>query len=124
MIAGSGGVPEVVHSGLLLHGRTLAEYYASQPAPTQWLAIGVISIYPVDTGDDRSKQMLVGAGQTETAAVASLWDRLMTLCAEQPAAVVPPVEPPTADSESQQPDGPLVDPVPCLAPREPVLQLG
>jgi hypothetical protein len=33
MIAGPGGVPEVVHSGLLLHGRILAEYYISRPAP-------------------------------------------------------------------------------------------
>lgn len=114
----------MVCSGLLLHGRILAEYYTSQPAPTQWLAIGVVSIYPIDPGDDRSKQMLVGTGRTETAAVVSLWDRLMTLSAELPVAAVPPVESPTADSESPQPAGELVDPVPGLASREPVLQLG
>jgi hypothetical protein len=123
MIAGQGGVPEVVRSGLLLHGRTLAEYYTSQPAPTQWLAIGVVSTYPEDPGDDRSKQMLVGAGRTEIAAVASLWDRLMTLATGQPAAATPAVQSSGTDSESPQPDGKLVNPVPRLVQREPVLQL-
>lgn len=117
MIGEPGDDAKVVRRGLLLHGRTLAEYYTSQPALTQWLAIGMVSIYSEGRRDERMTQLLVGTGRTETAAVGSLWDRLTALPSAAPPA-------PAGDSDPQLPDSSESQSVPCLLLLEPALRTG
>ncbi len=66
----------VVHRGVLVRGPATAEYYTSQPAPTQWLAVGLVSTHPATRNCPRLQQFLVGTGRTEDSAVSALWDRL------------------------------------------------
>lgn len=66
----------VVHRGVLVRGPATAEYYTSQPAPTQWLAVGLVSTHPSTRACPRLQQLLVGTGRTETSAVSALWERL------------------------------------------------
>jgi hypothetical protein len=66
----------VVHRGVLVRGPATAEYYTSQPAPTQWLAVGLVSTHPATRECPRLQQFLVGTGRTEDSAVSALWDRL------------------------------------------------
>lgn len=65
----------VVHRGVLVRGPAMAEYYTSQPAPTQWLAVGLVSTHPVARTCPQLQQLLVGTGRTEDAAVNALWER-------------------------------------------------
>ncbi|CCF82628.1 hypothetical protein [Nitrolancea hollandica] len=66
----------IVHRGVLVRGPATAEYYTSQPAPTQWLAVGLVSTQPATRDCPRLQQFLVGTGRTEDSAVSALWDRL------------------------------------------------
>ncbi|HEU4793741.1 MAG TPA: hypothetical protein VFS96_08790 [Nitrolancea sp.] len=66
----------IVHRGVLVRGPSTAEYYTSQPAPTQWLAVGLVSTHPATRECPRLQQFLVGTGRTEDSAVSALWDRL------------------------------------------------
>lgn len=116
-------IPGAVHRGVLGRGCAIAEYYTTQPAPTQWLAIGVVSIHSDDPSDSRMKQLLVGAGRTESAAVGSLWDRLSTLSLAQPAAAGLPSSVPDTGVESRLTDGPEGKPFPRLVPLEPAFHL-
>lgn len=117
-------IPGAVHTGVLGYGCAVAEYYTSQPAPTQWLAIGVVSIHSEDRRGGRAKQLLVGTGRTESTAVGSLWDRLTTLPSAQPPMTGQTVRVPATEHETRQPDGPEDEPFPGLVPAEPALQLG
>lgn len=45
-------------------------YYTMHPAPTQWVAIGITTRPP--TAREQNHRLLVGEGQTETAAIRSL----------------------------------------------------
>ena len=54
-------------------------YYTSQPAPTQWVAVGVTSL--LEAGAPRHR-MLVGTGRSESAAVRALRRRCQWLSAE------------------------------------------
>lgn len=78
MIGTDDGAAVVVHRGVLVRGPATAEYYTSQPAPTQWLAVGLVSTHPVTRGCPRLQQFLVGTGRTEDSAVNALWERLAT----------------------------------------------
>ncbi|HET7035702.1 MAG TPA: hypothetical protein VFI42_08500 [Thermomicrobiaceae bacterium] len=53
-------------------------YSTSQPAPTQWVAVGVTSL--LDQGDPRHR-MLVGTGSSEAAAIRALRRRCRWLSA-------------------------------------------
>lgn len=117
-------IPGAVHSGVLGRGCVIAEYYTIQPAPTQWLAIGVVSIYAGDCSGSQMQQLLVGAGRTESTAVGSLWDRLSTLPLAQPAAMGLPSPALNTEVESGLSDGPECKPLPRLVPEEPALHLG
>lgn len=58
-------------------GYCVIDYVTSQPAPTQWVAIGVVQ----RVGEEPlppEVRLLVGAGQTEEAAVSSLRRRCMS----------------------------------------------
>ncbi len=117
-------IPGAVNRGVLGRGCAIAEYYTTQPAPTQWLAIGLVSIHSDDPSGSRLKQLLVGAGRTESAAVGSLWDRLTTLVLAQPVAARLSSPVPNAGVEPRSPDGPDGNPLPRLVPAEPAVQLG
>ena len=76
MVGNDDGTTGVVHRGVLVRGPARAEYYTSQPAPTQWLAVGLVSTHPATRACPRLQQLLVGTGRTEDAAVNALWERL------------------------------------------------
>ena len=124
MIVEPEGIPGAVRKDVLGYGCAVTEYYTSQPAPTQWLAIGLVSIHSEDRSDIRGKQLLVGTGRSETAAVGSLWDRLTTLPLAQPAAMGLPPLVLDAEDEHRQPDRSEGKPFSCPVPAEPALQLG
>lgn len=56
---------EIVHQGTFTVGAVTVSYLTSNPAPTQWVAVGVVA----------GARMLVGTGPSETAAVTALADR-------------------------------------------------
>ena len=51
-------------------GNCSCRYYTSQPAPSQWVAVGVTTAE--ETASSERHRMLVGTGRTETAAVRAL----------------------------------------------------
>jgi hypothetical protein len=71
------GATEVVTSRGILHGggRSI-EYYTSQPSSSQWIALGVVPLSPEFDEDEATHRVLVGTGETEPAAIASLKSRL------------------------------------------------
>lgn len=74
----------VMHRGVLVQGQLSVEYYTSQPAPTQWIAVGLVPArINLGTGHQPA-QMLVGSGQTEDVAVTELSVRLARLEAVAP----------------------------------------
>lgn len=75
------GLPnEVVTSRGILHGggRSI-EYYTSQPSSSQWIALGVVPLMPEIEKDDATHRVIVGTGESEHAAIASLKSRLNDL---------------------------------------------
>ena len=56
-------------------GEGRLSYYTSQPAPTQWIAVGVLTASSDVLGVPR-RRLLVGAGRDETAAIAALQRRV------------------------------------------------
>ncbi|HET7037272.1 MAG TPA: hypothetical protein VFI42_16420 [Thermomicrobiaceae bacterium] len=53
---------EIVRRGTFTAGALSVSYYTSNPAPTQWVAVGVVS----------GARMLVGTGPSEAAAIGDL----------------------------------------------------
>jgi hypothetical protein len=51
-------------------------YHTAQPAPTQWIAVGVVTTCTPDGLADCGPSMLVGSGRTEQAAIRALFGRL------------------------------------------------
>jgi hypothetical protein len=124
MIGTSEVTPEVAHRGVLARGCVVAEYYTSQPAPTQWLAIGLVSTYSDDHRDVRSKQLLVGTGRTETVAVKSLWDRLGALPSTQMEVRPPVSQVPGTDGETVHRICPAAKSLFTRMPVEPAIPVG
>jgi hypothetical protein len=63
------------HQGIITTDGLTADYYTSQPAATQWIAVAVV--VSVDAGRATSSpRMLVGNGSTEESAVTDLEQRL------------------------------------------------
>lgn len=78
----------VAGRGTLTRGALVARYDISHPAPTQWIAIGVVSTADDSFETRRPHRMVVGAGRSEAAAVEALAARLAQIEPEQ-AMVVP-----------------------------------
>ncbi len=74
----------VMHRGVLVQGQLSVEYYTSQPAPTQWIAVGLVPARIALGAGHQPAQMLVGSGQTEDVAVTELSIRLARLEAVAP----------------------------------------
>lgn len=74
----------VMHRGVLVQGELSVEYYTSQPAPTQWIAVGLVQARITGGTGHQPAQMLVGSGQTEDVAVSELSRRLARLEAVAP----------------------------------------
>jgi hypothetical protein len=67
----------VIHRGVMTRGQTMAEYYTSQPAPTQWIAVGFVSTQKIPPQlSPHLPWLLVGTGRTEDTAINDLWERL------------------------------------------------
>lgn len=69
----------VMHRGVLVHGQLSVEYYTSQPAPTQWIAVGLVPARTTLGTGYQPAQMLVGSGRSEDVAVKELSFRLARL---------------------------------------------
>jgi hypothetical protein len=76
----TGSTAIVRQQGRLVHESLAAEYYLSQPAPNQWLAVGFIGRPAGDPTGSRLKRLLMGIGDTEEAAVSALRQRLAVSC--------------------------------------------
>jgi hypothetical protein len=74
----------VTHRGVLVQGQLSVEYYTSQPAPTQWIAVGLVPARIALGAGHQPARMLVGSGQTEDVAVTELSLRLARLEAVAP----------------------------------------
>ena len=53
-------------------------YYTTQPSPTQWVAVGVLTSAR-DVDREPHHRLVVGNGRTEAAAIAALRRRIATL---------------------------------------------
>jgi hypothetical protein len=61
----------------ILHGNGCAiEFYTSQPSAAQWIALGVVPLPSDIDVEDPTHRVLVGTGDSEQAAIASLRARL------------------------------------------------
>jgi hypothetical protein len=67
--------PGYGHRGILYRGAVVAEYYTSQPAATQWVAVAVTTVVVAD-GRSQGHGLVVGIGRTEDGAVDDLEQRL------------------------------------------------
>jgi hypothetical protein len=55
------------------------DYYTSQPAPTQWVAVATISVDPRDTFASAFRTFVVGVGASEDCAIADMAHRISAL---------------------------------------------
>jgi hypothetical protein len=92
----SDGSEVIVGCGVLRLGPLTTEYTTGQPAPTQWVAVGVVTWMPGRPTRRNAIRMLVECGATEDEAVKDLSERLDALCkrvfgraGERPADVMP-----------------------------------
>ena len=69
----------VMHRGVLAQGQLSVEYYTSQPAPTQWIAVGLVSARTSSGPIHEPRRLVVGTGVTEQTAVDALARRLGAL---------------------------------------------
>lgn len=84
--------------GVLHRGERKIDYYTSQPSSCQWIALGIVRLSAPVNEDDTTHQILVGTGESEQAAVASLKARFVELM-QLPAAAPPLIYPTGADSQ-------------------------
>lgn len=66
----------VSHRGMLDRSGIVAEYYTSQPAPTQWIAVGLVSARTSSGPVHEPRRLVVGTGVTEEIAIDALTRRL------------------------------------------------
>lgn len=72
-----------VHAGVLSGREVVAEYTLRQPAPRQWVAVGLVK--PVEFGRTAvPRSLLVGRGSSAAASVGSLARRLAALRRGEP----------------------------------------
>ena len=72
-----GAGAEAVHAGVLAGSELIAEYTLRQPAPRQWVAIGVVTSSAA--GQAPAPRMLVGRGATRAACLGNLARRVAAL---------------------------------------------
>lgn len=72
-----------VHAGVLSGREVMAEYTLAQPAPRQWVAVGLVK--PVEFGRTAApRSLLVGHGTSAAASLGSLARRLAALRRGEP----------------------------------------
>jgi hypothetical protein len=71
--------PHAIHHGVIVEGSFVADYYTSQPAPSQWIAVGVVRPCDEQLSSHRLRRMLVGDGLTADDAMAALRTRIADL---------------------------------------------
>lgn len=62
-------------------GGCVIEYYTSQPAPSQWIAVGLARL--AGRGEEEPRWMVVGTGRTEATAIMTLRRRCPRSTSEQ-----------------------------------------
>jgi hypothetical protein len=70
---------DAIHHGVIVEGSFVADYYTSQPAPIQWIAVGVVRPRDEQLSSRRLRRMLVGDGLTADDAIAALRTRIADL---------------------------------------------
>jgi hypothetical protein len=73
----------VVSQGTLRKGSARVDYYTTTPAPSQWIAVGVLFISSIHDGDDEQRSLIVGNGTTERQAIADLNNQFGETLADQ-----------------------------------------
>jgi hypothetical protein len=73
----------VVSQGILRKGSARVDYYTTTPAPSQWIAVGVLFISSIHDGDDEQRSLIVGNGTTERQAIADLNNQFDETLADQ-----------------------------------------
>ncbi|TVR76898.1 MAG: hypothetical protein EA415_00645 [Sphaerobacteraceae bacterium] len=79
--------PHAVHHGVMAKGNWGADYYTSQPDPSNWIAVGLVA--PLDAGTPILRRMLVGVGCTEGEALNALWVRVSELSGDSQFTIFP-----------------------------------
>ena len=72
-----------IHRAYITGCNYVVDFYVSQPAPMQWVAVGVMVERTSDGFTSRFPSLFVGTGRTEEAAIVALAERLVSLsCGE------------------------------------------
>lgn len=62
----------VISQGSLRRGSARVDYYTTTPAPSQWIAVGVLLLDQSQEHPDDTKRLLVGNGTNERQAITNL----------------------------------------------------
>ena len=76
-VADPGASADAVHAGVLSGSELIAEYTLRQPAPRQWVAVGLVK--PSDTSQTTAARLLVGRGATKASCLGNLARRVAAL---------------------------------------------
>lgn len=82
----------VVSRGVLGGPGVVVEYYTSQPAPTQWVAVGIAELRLLRSDEQALKKLLVGTGRSEAAAIQALRHRMPSTATHDVAAYRAPID--------------------------------
>jgi hypothetical protein len=68
----------VVSQGIFRDGSARVDYYTATPAPSQWIAVGVLMFGDTNVTTDRRRRLIVGSGTSERQAVTDLKSQFQT----------------------------------------------
>lgn len=72
----------IVSEGSLRSGPAILNYYTTTPAPTQWVAVGVVSTLPGRPKPGPGRRLLVGNGDGELGAMLDLQSQFLRIARE------------------------------------------
>jgi hypothetical protein len=68
----------VISQGTFRDGSARVDYYTTTPAPSQWIAVGVLMFGNASAVVDHRRRLIVGSGTSERQAVADLRSQFRT----------------------------------------------
>ena len=72
----------VISQGTLRSGAARLDYYTTTPAPSQWVAVGVVSTLPGRPKPRPERRLLVGNGDSEIGSMLDLQSQFLTMAME------------------------------------------